>query len=83
MRSPGVKPFEGRSRPDGGLNVKFLPEGNSIESVCGSKESFPEKAMAVTTVGDARKFMVLLFPSFLDLKLRLKLDKIAAGSSAK
>jgi len=33
--------------------------------------------MAVTIVGDARKFMVLLLPSFLDLKFRLKLVKMA------
>jgi hypothetical protein len=54
-----------------------------MESSSGSKESFPEKAIAVTMVGDARKFMVLLLPSFLDLKLRLKLVKIAVKLSVK
>lgn len=53
------------------------PEGRAILSDMGLKESFPEKAIAVTTVGDARKFIVLLLPSFLDLKLRLKLVKMA------
>ena len=53
------------------------PEGNVRESTSGLKESFPENAMAVTIVGDARKFMVLLLPSFLDLKFRLKLVKMA------
>lgn len=65
------------------MNLKFLPEGKEMESFSGSKDSFPEKAIAVTMVGDARKFMVLLFPSFLDLKLRLKLVNIAVGSSIK
>lgn len=53
------------------------PEGRIMLSVIGLKESFPEKAIAVTIVGDARKFMVMLLPSFLDLKLRLKLVKMA------
>lgn len=44
------------------------PEGRVMESVTGLKESFPENAMAVTTVGDARKFMVLRLPSLRDLK---------------
>jgi len=35
----------------------------------GLKESFPENAMAVTIVGEARKFIVRLLPSFRDLKL--------------
>ena len=62
--------------------MKRSPEGSVIESVKGLKESLPENAMAVTIVGDARKFIVLLFPSFLDLKLRLKLVKIAYNSQA-
>ncbi len=57
--------------------MKDSPEGNVRESPSGLKESFPENAMAVTIVGDARKFMVLLLPSFLDLKFRLKLVKMA------
>ena len=48
-----------------------------MESVIGLKESFPEKAIAVTTVGDARKFIVSLLPSLRDLKLRLKDVKMA------
>jgi hypothetical protein len=35
----------------------------------GLKESFPENAMAVTIVGEARKFIVRLLPSLRDLKL--------------
>jgi len=45
------------------------PEGNAKESVMGLKESFPENAMAVTTMGEARKFIVRLLPSLRDLKL--------------
>jgi hypothetical protein len=44
------------------------PEGSFNESVTGLKESFPEKAMAVTIVGEARKFIVRLLPSLRDLK---------------
>ena len=51
-----------------------------MESVIGLKESFPEKAIAVTTVGDARKFIVSLLPSLRDLKLRLKEVRIAFSS---
>ena len=64
-----MKPAVGRSCPDGGEKVKDLPEGKGIESVMGLKESFPENAMAVTTIGEARKFMVKRLPSFRDLKL--------------
>lgn len=64
--------------PIGGEKRKDSPEGSGIESVAGLKESFPENAIAVTIVGEARKFIVRRFPSFLDLKLRLKLVKIAA-----
>ena len=45
------------------------PEGSFNESVTGLKESFPENAMAVTIVGEARKFIVRLLPSLRDLKL--------------
>jgi hypothetical protein len=49
--------------------LKGSPEGNVNESVMGLKESFPENAIAVTIVGEARKFIVRLLPSFRDLKL--------------
>jgi len=75
--SPGVNPVDGRSWPEGGKNLNDSPDGRVRESVWGLKESLPENDIAVTMVGDARKFMVLLLPSFLDLKLRLKLVKIA------
>ena len=45
------------------------PEGSFYESVTGLNESFPENAMAVTIVGEARKFIVRLLPSLRDLKL--------------
>jgi hypothetical protein len=44
----------------------------------GLKESFPENAMAVTIVGEARKFIVRLLPSFRDLKLLNKKCKPVA-----
>lgn len=44
------------------------PEGSFNESVTGLKESFPENAIAVTIVGEARKFIVRLLPSLRDLK---------------
>jgi hypothetical protein len=72
-----MKPFVGRSWPDGAANLNFSPEGRVKESMRGLKDSFPEKAIAVTMVGEARKFIVLLLPSFLDLKFRLKLVRIA------
>lgn len=37
-------------------------------SVMGLKESLPENDMAVTTVGEARKFIVSRLPSLRDLK---------------
>lgn len=37
-------------------------------SVIGLKESLPENDMAVTTVGEARKFIVSRLPSLRDLK---------------
>lgn len=53
------------------------PEDSLIESVVGLNDSFPENIMAVTIVGDARKFIVERFPSFLALKFLLKLVNIA------
>jgi hypothetical protein len=66
--SPGAKPEDGRSCPEGGLNLNDSPEGSFSESVTGLKESFPENAMAVTIVGEARKFIVRPLPSLRDLK---------------
>lgn len=57
------------------------PEGRGIESVIGLNESFPEKDIAVTIVGEARKFIVRRFPSFRDLKFRLKEVRIATNNS--
>lgn len=57
--------------------MNFSPEGRIIESVIGLNDSFPENNMAVTIVGDARKFIVERFPSFLALKFLLKLVNIA------
>lgn len=48
-----------------------------MESVMGLNESFPENAIAVTIVGEARKFIVSRLPSLRDLKLRLKEVRIA------
>ena len=48
--------------------MKLPPEGRGMESVAGLKDRFPEKAIAVTMVGEARKFFVNALPSFLDLK---------------
>ena len=39
-----------------------------MESDMGLKLSLPENAIAVTMVGDARKFIVCRLPSFLALK---------------
>jgi hypothetical protein len=72
-----VKPAEGRWSPDGGENLKAWPFGRGMLSVMGLKDSFPENAMAVTVVGDARKFMVFRFPSLRALKFRLKEVTIA------
>jgi hypothetical protein len=66
--------------PFGAVNLKDSPDGSWMESVIGLKESFPENAMAVTIVGEARKFIVRLLPSFLDLKLRLKEVRMAFSS---
>ena len=54
---PGVKPCSGRLVPTGGVNLKDLPSSPSSESTRGLNESFPLNAMAVTTVGEARKFI--------------------------
>ena len=51
------------------MNWNRSPDGRVNESVMGLKESLPENAMAVTIVGEARKFIVRLLPSFRDLKL--------------
>lgn len=55
------------------------PEGVSRVSVVGLKLRSPEKAMAVTISGEARKFMVRRLPSLRALKLRLNEVRIAAG----
>lgn len=65
---PCVKPSVGKSCPAGGANLNCLPEGRIKASVIGLNDSFPENAIAVTMVGEARKFMVNLFPSLRDLK---------------
>ena len=44
------------------------PEGNGMESTAGLNDSLPEKDIAVTMVGDERKFIVWALPSFRDLK---------------
>jgi hypothetical protein len=72
-----VNPADGRSCPEGAENRKVSPDARGKESVIGLNDSFPENAMAVTIVGEARKFMVRRFPSLRDLKFRLKLVKIA------
>jgi hypothetical protein len=71
---PGVKPAAGKSNPWGAVNLKDSPDGDVNESVIGLKESFPENAIAVTMVGEARKFIVRALPSFLDLKLLLRIE---------
>lgn len=52
----------------GAVNLNNSPEGVSIASVAGLKDSLPLNAKAVTTVGEARKFIVEALPSFLPLK---------------
>lgn len=63
-----MNPWAGRSCPEGAVNLNGLPDGRVKESVIGLKDSLPEKLMAVTIVGDARKFIVFTLPSFLDRK---------------
>lgn len=57
--------------------MKGLPSESRRESFVGSKESFPENAIAVTISGEARKFMVSRLPSLRALKFRLKEVRIA------
>lgn len=68
-RLPASKPCSGRVVPTGAENLNCSPDGVVIVSVTGLKDSFPLNAMAVTTDGDARKFIVFLLPSLRDLKL--------------
>jgi hypothetical protein len=63
-----MKPFVGKSCPVSGANLNGLPEGRARVSVIGLKDSEPENAIAVTIVGDARKFIVSRLPSLRDLK---------------
>lgn len=63
-----MNPADGRSCPLGGENLNDSPEERGMLSVIGLKESFPENAIAVTMVGDARKFIVRRLPSLRDLK---------------
>lgn len=72
-----MNPADGRSCPEGAVNLNVSPDGRINESVMGLKDSFPEKDMAVTIVGEARKFIVKGLPSFRDLKFLLKLETIA------
>lgn len=44
--------------------MKGVPFGVGIESVIGLKVVVPAKLRAVTSSGDARKFIVALLPSF-------------------
>jgi hypothetical protein len=60
---------DGRSSPDGGENLKDSPVGSISVSVTGLNESFPENAIAVTIVGEAKKFIVSRLPSLRALKL--------------
>lgn len=48
--------------------MNCCPLGVVIVSVIGLNDSLPLNAIAVTIEGDARKFMVLAFPSLRDLK---------------
>lgn len=66
---PGMKPSLGNISPFGGENLNGFPSGPIRVSTMGLKERSPAKVIAVTISGDARKFIVLLFPSFRPLKL--------------
>jgi len=58
-----------------------LPSLPMMVSFVGSKERRPLKAMAVTTVGDARKFIVVLEPSLRALKfLRIHILALRRGT---
>ncbi len=70
-------PEGGKRSPEGGENLKGWPEGVGMVSVIGLKLSEPEKAIAVTSSGEARKFMVRKLPSLRALKLRLKEVRMA------
>jgi hypothetical protein len=65
---PGVNPSAGKVSPFGGENLKTLPSGVMSSSFVGLNESFPLNAIAVTIVGEERKFMVSLLPSLRALK---------------
>lgn len=65
---PGANPSAGRVSPFGGENLKTLPSGVMRLSFVGLNESFPLNAIAVTIVGEERKFMVFLLPSLRALK---------------
>jgi hypothetical protein len=66
LEFPGVNPSDGNICPEGGENLNNSPAGVLNVSVMGLKERLPENAIAVTMVGLAKKFMVLLLPSFLE-----------------
>lgn len=65
---PGANPSAGKVSPFGGANLKTVPSGVMSSSFVGLNESCPLNAMAVTIVGEERKFMVFLFPSLRALK---------------
>lgn len=52
---PGSYPRGGSSKPEGGENLKGVPEGVGMESVRGLKEREPAKESAVTMSGEATK----------------------------
>ena len=68
---PSAKPAVGRSEPLGGEKRKEVPEGVGMVSVSGLKVVLPAYVRAVTSSGDARKFIVAGFPSLRPRKLRL------------
>lgn len=80
--APGMKPLDGNVSPVGGSNLKGLPFESISSSTIGLKLSLPENAMAVTTSGDARKFIVCRFASLRPLKLRLNEVRMAAGEGS-
>lgn len=76
LDSPLANPAAGSSCDVGGENLNGFPEEVVIVSVRGLNEREPPKAMAVTISGEARKFMVLGFPSLREAKLRLNEERI-------
>lgn len=66
--APGVKPSAGNMVPAGASNLKGFPSAPINESRIGLNDSSPAKDIAVTISGEARKFIVLLFPSLRLLK---------------